>query len=85
MRNDTAKKLFDAGYRARYGSDGYDHVIPNCLFKRGARAVCGHTASRLDCGQEKPICPECMKQILVQKDGKWFIKHGLSFENKPSV
>lgn len=82
MRNDTAKKLFNAGYRARFGSDGYDHLIPNCLFKRGARALCGHTASRRDYGQEKKICPECMKRILVQRNGKWFIKPGISFKSE---
>jgi hypothetical protein len=73
MKRSAAQKLHLAGYRVRYGSDGYDHLIPIHLFKRGAKALCGHTASKWDYDETKPVCPKCAKQILTKRDGKPYI------------
>lgn len=65
---------------------GYCHVRNNMIgtllddfqaelpyFRRGAKAICGNTASKRDYAETKPPCPECMKQVLTEKDGKPYI------------
>lgn len=61
LKFETVKKLSQLGYWVRYGGDGHLHIIRRSEFSRGARALCGATASKRDYHFEKEPCPECMR------------------------
>lgn len=67
----TEQKLSVAGYIVRCGSDNHIHLLDKTTFRRGERALCGATASKVDWQHEREICSACAEEVLVYTDGKW--------------
>ena len=74
MNPDITTKLAELGYCTRYGRDDQLHIIAN--FRRGARALCGTTASKRDYRGNKLSCAVCMKICMaeVKEKGKMNIQ-----------
>ena len=70
-REEAQRILSRAGYVTKYGGDGFLHIVPKSGSEwgkaaRGARALCGATASRADYKNEKPPCQECLRKIIEE-------------------
>jgi hypothetical protein len=68
LSTDYAIKLSRLGYWTRYGSDGKLHLIHRSEFRRGARGMCGHIASRRDYEHKYPLCEKCMAAFIKEQE-----------------
>ena len=70
LKPEIVKKMSQLGYWTLYGKGGVLHIIRRSEFRRGARAMCGATASKRDYHFDKEPCPECMRLCAAEVSAK---------------